>query len=197
MSQLLRSSLLAIMVSVSFVSMRAEDTDSVVIENTPKFIYSVGGSAGMNHLINIKIRGEQLVKRGWGANYSLFMNAQANPLDTAISVYDRVFGFPTLEAGVQLLDYSHTRLHTQNTPYQSRVGYVWTAYIAFRRDIYRNRKWSFGYALENGLALCSRPYNPHSNLDNDFIGQHLALYNVFLCTGIRYGCQCVSYEFWI
>ena len=176
MSQLLRSSLLAIMVSVSFVSMRAEDTDSVVIENTPKFIYSVGGSAGMNHLINIKIRGEQLVKRGWGANYSLFMNAQSNPLDTAISVYDRVFGFPTLEAGVQLLDYSHTRLHTQNTPYQSRVGYVWTAYIAFRRDIYRNRKWSFGYALENGLALCSRPYNPHSNLDNDFIGQHLALY---------------------
>ncbi|MDE7118820.1 MAG: acyloxyacyl hydrolase [Bacteroidaceae bacterium] len=156
---------------------RAEDADSVVVKKCPpKFIYTVGGSAGINHLINIKIRGEKLVKRGWGGNYSLFMNSQANPLDTAISVYDRVFGFPTLEAGVQLLDYSHTRLHTGDTPYQSRMGYAWAAYIAFRRDVYRNRKWSFGYALENGLALCSRPYNPYTNLDNDFIGQHLSLF---------------------
>ncbi len=177
MVQLLRSCLVAIMVSVSFVPMWAEDTDSVDVENAPpKFIYTVGGSAGINHLINIKIRGEKLVKRGWGGNYSLFMNSQANPLDTAISVYDRVFGFPTLEAGVQLLDYSHTRLHTGDTPYQSRMGYAWAAYIAFRRDVYRNRKWSFGYALENGLALCSRPYNPYTNLDNDFIGQHLSLF---------------------
>lgn len=177
MAQLLRSCLVAIIVSVSFLPMQAEDADSVVVENaTPKFIYTVGGSAGINHLINIKIRGEKLVKRGWGGNYSLFMNSQANPLDTAISVYDRVFGFPTLEAGVQLLDYSHTRLHTGDTPYQSRVGYAWAAYIAFRRDVYRNRKWSFGYALENGLALCSRPYNPYTNLDNDFIGQHLSLF---------------------
>ena len=176
MAQLLRSCFVAIMVSVSFVSLRAEDTDSVVTDNTPKFIYSVGGSAGINHLINIKMRGEQLVKRGWGGNYSLFMNSQANPLDTALSVYDRVFGYPTLEAGLQLLDYSHTRMHTGHTPYMSRIGYVWAAYIAFRRDVYRNRKWSFGYALENGLSYCSRPYNPNSNLDNDFIGQHLSLY---------------------
>ena len=177
MAQLLRSCLVAIIVSVSFLPIRAEDADSVVAKNAPpKFIYTVGGSAGINHLINIKIRGEKLVKRGWGGNYSLFMNSQANPLDTAISVYDRVFGFPTLEAGVQLLDYSHTRLHTGDTPYQSRMGYAWAAYIAFRRDVYRNRKWSFGYALENGLALCSRPYNPYTNLDNDFIGQHLSLF---------------------
>ncbi|MBR1520984.1 MAG: acyloxyacyl hydrolase [Bacteroidaceae bacterium] len=177
MVHLYRNILLLVLVSVSFAPMRgAEDADSVVVDTIPKFLYSIGGSGGMNHLLNIKMRGEKLVKRGWGANYSLFMNSQANPLDSAISVYDRVFGFPTLEAGVQLLDYSHARMQTEDTPYMSRLGYVWAAYIGFRRDIYRNRKWSFGYGLENGLSYCSRPYNPVGNGDNDLIGQHLSLY---------------------
>ena len=168
--------LLGMFVSVFFASAGAEDTMAVVQDTVPRFIYSVGGSAGINHMLNITMRGEKLIKRGWGSNYSLFMNSQANPLDSTISVYDRVFGFPTLEAGVQLMDYSHVRMHTEDTPYMSRTGYVWAAYIAFRRDIYRNRKWSFGYGLENGLSLCSRPYNPVNNVDNDLIGQHISLY---------------------
>lgn len=156
--------------------MYAEDTDAVNVDSVPKFLYSIGGGGSISHLFNISMRGEKLVKRGWGGNYSLFMTSQANPLDTAISVYDRVFGFPTLEAGVQLLDFSHTHLHTGDTPYMSSLGCVWNAYIGFRRDIYRNRKWSFGYSLENGLAYCSRPFNTYSNIDNDMIGQHLSLY---------------------
>lgn len=182
--------LIGIMMSVSFVSMNANGTDCVDAYHTdamyshqekekdsiPNFLYSIGGGAGINHLMNIVMRDEKLVKRGWGGSYGVFVNSQANPLDSAISVYDRVFGFPTLEAGFQLLDYSHTRLHTGNTPYQSRVGYVWTPYIAFRRDIYRNRKWSFGYGLENGLTLCSNPYDAATNVDNDMIGQHLSIY---------------------
>ena len=81
----------------SFVCARAEGVDSVVLGTTPKFIYSLGGTAGINHMMNIELRGEKLGKRTWGANYSLFMTSQANPLDSTISVYDRVFGFPTLE----------------------------------------------------------------------------------------------------
>lgn len=153
-----------------------ENVASGDVDTIPKFIYSVGGGAGLNSLMNITIRDEKLVKSGGGAQYSLFVNSQANPLDTAISVYDRVFGFPTLEAGVQLLDYGRTRLHTGNTPYDSSLGCVWNAYIGFRRDIYRNRHWSFGYALENGLAYCSRPYEMEDNVDNDMIGQHLSMY---------------------
>lgn len=168
-------------VSVSSVSIHAEDTDAVEPDTIPKFIYSIGGEAAINHLFNIEMRDEKLVKRGWGSNHSLFMTSQANPLDTAISVYDRIFGFPTLEAGIQLLDYSHTRLHTGDTPYMSRLGYVWTAYVGFRRDIYRNKKWSFGYLLENGLTYCSRPYEAADNVDNDMIGQHLSLYFGFGC----------------
>ena len=177
MRKFLQSYLLVIVLMMFSVPMGAEDTIHVVApDSTPRFIYSVGGSAGMNHLLNITMRGEKLIKRGWGSNYSLFVNSQANPLDSAISVYDRVFGFPTLEAGVQLHDFSHVRMHTADTPYMSRTGYVWAAYIAFRRDIYRNRKWSFTYALENGLSLCSRPYHPSYNVDNDLIGQHLSIY---------------------
>ena len=172
----LRRIFLLISISVSSVSMYAEDTDAVNVDSVPKFLYSIGGGGSISHLFNISMRGEKLVKRGWGGNYSLFMTSQANPLDTAISVYDRVFGFPTLEAGVQLLDFSHTHLHTGDTPYMSSLGCVWNAYIGFRRDIYRNRKWSFGYSLENGLAYCSRPFNTYSNIDNDMIGQHLSLY---------------------
>lgn len=160
----------------SFVVVRAEDVDSLVVGKTPKYIYSVGGMSGINRTMNIRMRGENLGKRLWGANYSLFMTAQVNPLDSTISPYDRAYGFPTLEAGLHLLDYSHLRLQTEDVPYMSSPGYIWAAYIAFRRDIYRNRKWSFGYALENGLSLCSRPYHPATNVDNDFIGQHLSLY---------------------
>ena len=186
MAGVFRKIIAGLCISVSFASLYAEDTVAVAVDTIPKFIYSVGGSAGMNHLLNIEMRGEKLVKRGWGSNYSLFMNSQANPLDSTISVYDRVFGFPTLEAGLQLLDYSHVRMHTEDTPYMSRLGYVWAAYIAFRRDIYRNRKWSFGYGLENGLSLCSRPYDAVGNVDNDLIGQHLSLYFGFgLYAGYR------------
>ena len=188
MTQYLRNIFLWLSLAVSATCLSAEETDSIRVgsvhggiedarvDSVPKFIYSVGASAGMNHLLNIEMRGEKLIKRGWGGNYSLFVNSQANPLDTAISVYDRVFGFPTLEAGVQLMDYSHVRMHTEDTPYMSRTGYVWAAYVAFRRDIYRNRRWSFGYGLENGLSYCSRPYDPANNVDNDLIGQHLSLY---------------------
>lgn len=177
----LKKVVLFVSLLVSSASLCAEDPNGDVADTIPKFIYSVGGEAAMNHLFNITMREEKLVKRGWGGNYSLFMTSQANPLDSAISVYDRVFGFPTLEAGLQLLDYSHTHLHTGDVPYNSNIGYVWTAYIGFRRDIYRNRHWSFGYSLENGLTYCSRPYNPFNNVDNDMIGQHLSLYFGFGC----------------
>ena len=176
MNKILRFFILGLLLLASSGVICAEDADSVVVDSVPKFIYSVGGGAGINRLKNIKMRGENLVKREWGANYELYVNSQANPLDTAISVYDRVFGFPVLEAGLQMIDYSHTRLHTSDTPYLSRLGYVWAAYVGFRRDIYRNRKWSFGYGLENGLAYCSRPYNGDTNLDNDMLGQHLSVF---------------------
>jgi len=152
------------------------DPEEIRCDSVPKHLYSIGGSGGINTLMNIEMRGEKLVKRGWGGHYSLFMNSQANPLDSDISVYDRIFGFPTLEAGLQLLDMSHTRLHTGDTPYNSTLGLTWAAYIGFRRDMYRNRKWSIGYALENGLSLSSRAYNKYNNVDNDMIGQHLCVY---------------------
>ena len=163
-------------VPVPSASLWTQATDSVSDSAPPRFIYSLGGGAGINHLMNIEMRGEKLVKRGWGSNYSVYFDWQANPRDSAFSPYDRFFGFPTLEVGLQLLDYSHTRLHTGDTPYMSTLGLVWTAYVAFRRDIYRNRRWSFGYELENGFALSSRTYEPDNNVDNDMIGQHISMY---------------------
>ena len=70
MKGLFRRYMLLVCVSVSFASMNAEGTDAVVTDSVPKFIYSVGGEAAMNHLLNIEMRGEKLVKRGWGSNYS-------------------------------------------------------------------------------------------------------------------------------
>ena len=97
--------LLFVTMSLSCMSVWAQDSDAIVVDTVPRFIYSIGAGAGANGLMNITIRDEKLVKKNGGANYSLFVNSQANPLDTAISVYDRIFGFPTLEAGLQLLDF--------------------------------------------------------------------------------------------
>lgn len=188
----IRKIILLIIASASFALAYAEDADCVMADavsadsigettvneegRVPHFLYSVGGSVGINHLLNIEMRGEKLVKRGWGGNYGAYFDWRANPLDTTVSVYDKAFRFPALEAGVQMLDYSHTRMHTGDTPYMSTIGYIWTAYVGFRRDIYRNRHWAFSYNLENGIALASRTYEALDNVDNDMIGQHLSMF---------------------
>jgi hypothetical protein len=77
MLSLLRRIFLLISISVSSVSMYAEDTDAVNVDSVPKFLYSIGGGGSISHLFNISMRGEKLVKRGWGGNYSLFMTSQS------------------------------------------------------------------------------------------------------------------------
>lgn len=202
---LFRRFLLLITASVSFVSVYAEDTECIIAEranviltnavptdsvvnnaldeekqwqdnhhkHVPHFLYSVGGSAGLN---NLQKRGGILMNHNWSSNYGMFFNWQTNPLNSAVNMYDRAFGFPTLEAGVQMLDYSRIRLYTEDSPYMSSIGYIWTAYIGFRRDIYRNRHWAFSYSLENGLALSSRTYEASNNMDNELIGQHISMF---------------------
>ena len=60
---------------------------SVRKDSVPKFIYSVGGSGGISHMMNIKMRDEKLGKRLWAGNYSIFMNSQANPLDSGLVTF--------------------------------------------------------------------------------------------------------------
>ena len=126
---------IALFSDTSLYAVSDDASNSVLThDSVPKHIYSIGGTAGLNLVMNIVMRKEKLVKWGMGGHYSLFMNSQANPMDKDISVYDRVFGFPTLEAGIQLMDLSHTQLHTGNTPYNSTLGLVWAGYIGFRRE---------------------------------------------------------------
>ena len=142
-------------------------------KRVPRFISSVGGGAGLNQMLK---RGSKALKTTLGSNYGVFYDWQANPYDSLVSVYDYAFGFPTLEAGVQLLDYSRIRMQQESTPYMSTLGYIWAAYVGFRRDIYRNRRWAFSYSIENGLSLSSRTYEASNNVDNDYIGQHISMF---------------------
>ena len=147
-------------------------TDSV----QPTSHYSIGAAANMSSLLGRKDYGVNLVKKHQTTYYSIFFDYQAQPTDS--SVWDRLYGYPHIEGGIILADFHRVKLSRGDptTPYYSRMGYVVTPYAAFRRDIVNTPHWAAGYTLAMGLGISTRPYNPHNNADNEFIGSRFSMY---------------------
>lgn len=154
------------------LSIHAEDEDGM--DSVPR--YSIGGSAGLSILLGREDAGVDLVKRHSAQFYSLFFNSQSLPSDS--NIYDRAWHFPSIEAGLLLADFSHVRLSRDypSEHYMSGMGYEIAAYAAFRRDLLRNNQLRVGYALCNGVAYSTRPYNRYTNVDNEFTGSRLSVY---------------------
>ena len=147
-------------------------TDSV----QPTSHYSIGAAANMSSLLGRKDYGVNLVKKHQTTYYSIFFDYQAQPTDS--SVWDRLYGYPHIEGGIILADFHRVKLSRGDPtiPYYSRMGYVVTPYAAFRRDIINTPQWAAGYTLAMGLGISTRPYNPHNNADNEFIGSRFSMY---------------------
>lgn len=86
----------------------------------------------------------------------LYAECRISALPEDSSLYDNAFGYPMLEGGFLLADYSHIRLHEENrhAPYISGLGYMVAAYGAFRRDVVRSGRFSLSYSLENLVSDC-------------------------------------------
>lgn len=147
-------------------------TDSV----QPPSHYSIGAAANMSSLLGRKDYDVSLVKKHQTTYYSLFFNYQAQQADS--SKWDKLYGYPHIEGGIIIADFHRVMLSREDPtiPYYSRMGYVVTPYAAFRRDIVNTPHWATGYTLAMGLGISTRPYNPHNNADNEFIGSRFSMY---------------------
>lgn len=106
--------------------------------------------------------------------YSLQMNHKALASDS--SIYDRLFGFPSLSVGLLLADYHRICMQRKTTAYRSGTGRMLAVYAAFSRDLFRSKRFSLDYRFENGLGWCSRPNDGFTNEDNEFVGSPLSIY---------------------
>ena len=157
---------------ISPVVTYAESEDSICTASR----YSVGASAGLSALLGRKDAGVSLVRNHSSQFYSVFVNSQSLPADS--NAYDYAWQFPSVEAGVLMADFSHVKLSRDYDAdhYLSGMGYEFAAYGSFRRDLFRSSHARLGYALGNGIAYSTRPYNRNTNVDNEFTGSRLSIY---------------------
>lgn len=95
---------------------------------------------------------------------------------------DILFGLPTLEAGLLVLDYTHSPLHNTSAKSYfpnrepSNAGQMITPYAAVSRALAYGSKAEFGYRMSQGIGICTRPYSYPSNPENELIGARLSIF---------------------
>lgn len=138
--------------------------------------WSFSLSGGSAHLLKSTEENSAQVDGRVGAHYGINATWQAPHNPSHLS--DRAFGYPAVDIGLTVTDFSATRFsHPKKPrPYRSRLGREYTLYGAFRRDIVRTARQSFGYTLENGLGIASSPYERQHNADNLLIGSRFSFY---------------------
>lgn len=167
-------------------TVRAEVTDSLRAEVPSKTRGIVGVAAGVNtgyilpHNPVVKglLTGRNLVTASqvsavWRANAS---NASED---------DLMYGLPRFEAGLMVFDFSTAPLHrTQHTDIitqftadkPSSIGQMITPYAAMNRPLVRGSRMEFGYRLEQGFGISTRPYNKQTNPENELIGSPVSVF---------------------
>ena len=138
--------------------------------------YSVGASVGAFSMLGHKDAGVNLVKKNDGQFYSVYVDYQTCRADS--NAYDVAWGFPLLEGGIYVGDFTHTRLMREYpTPhYYSSLGASIITYFAFKRHLVQDNGFSVGYAVENGVSFNTKPYNKWNNVDNEFLGSRFSVY---------------------
>ena len=144
--------------------------------NTRIASWSFSLSGGMAHLMRNTEENSARIDGRTGTYYGV--NATWSSPRDPNHLSDRAFGYPSIDIGLTVTDFSATRFFRPNRPrpYRSRLGREYTLYGAFRRDIMRTARQSFGYTLENGLGIASSPYERQHNADNLLIGNRFSFY---------------------
>lgn len=159
----------------SIIPLQAQKPDSClnnIVKKKNRITYGI--SAGGGKLIPGDISGKELIKSKKLTFYDINFQYRALPTDT--NIYDKVFGFPGIEGGILLGDYSNIKLSENPDGPFSSIGIIAGAYGSFNRDIFNNGKWRLGYSLKNGIGICSKPYSPNDNYENLIIGSRWSLF---------------------
>ena len=144
--------------------------------NTRHASWSFSLSGGTAHLLRDTEENSARIDGRTGAYYGV--NATWSSPRDPNHLSDRAFGYPSIDIALTVTDFSATRFFRPNRPrpYRSHLGREYTLYGAFRRDIVRTARQSFGYTLENGFGIASSPYERQHNADNLLIGNRFSFY---------------------
>ena len=120
-----------------------------------------------------KFAKELIRANGFG---SLNLNVTFRADSTTATPYDISFGYPGIEAGILIADYTRTTLGRPNRDHTSRIGYILGIYGKFNRDLLNTGAFRIGYSISNGIGYCPHPYSWPDNIDNEFIGTPFTIY---------------------
>ncbi|MBQ8046515.1 MAG: acyloxyacyl hydrolase [Prevotella sp.] len=98
------------------------------------------------------------------------------PMPAAGNPYDRAMGYPMLQAGISVADFTHVHLSRPSTPYDSRIGRLITLYGGMQYDFFRRGNLAVGVDLQNGVSYCTDPFDERDNIDNEQIGARLSIF---------------------
>lgn len=95
---------------------------------------------------------------------------------------DILFGLPTIETGVLVMDYAGVALHNTgpNTRFPGRkpsdAGQMIVPYGAVSRPLAYGKRAEFGYRMSQGIGFSTRPYSYPDNPENELIGAPLSIF---------------------
>ncbi len=123
--------------------------------------------------------GKDLILGTGYSSYAFHVSYRADSLHATPS--DVSFGHPVIEGGILVSDYSRSPLcHPSSSTYGS-IGHIIGLYGKFSRDLLNTGSFRMGYAISNGLGICTRPYSYPDNQANEFIG---ARFSIYFSTGL-------------
>lgn len=142
---------------------------------------TISASAAEGKAMKVNASANRYMNEGTSMQYyGVEATWHANGSTDSINVYDGLWGRPEVGGGFLLADFSHIPLHAitaqENPTYTSTIGQMLTFYATFRRDLLRTRHWNLGYKMENGVGICTKPYDLETNLQNTIIGSPLTVY---------------------
>lgn len=118
--------------------------------------------------------GKELIEKNSFGSYNFNVTYRSDK--SSATPYDVSFGYPGIEAGILLSDYTRSSLRSPSRDYSSGIGYIIGLYGRFNRDLFNNGYFRFGYSISNGIGYCTRPYSYPDNIDNEFIGSPFSIY---------------------
>lgn len=135
---------------------------------------SYGFSLERGKLIPGDEYGSDLIRSNGFGNYILNFTYRSDSLSA--TPYDRSFGYPGIEAGLIVADYSRSTLSHPRYNTLSHIGYIIGFYGKFNRDLFNTGMFRGGYSIANGIGYCTRPYSYPDNSGNEFIGTPFSIY---------------------
>lgn len=111
--------------------------------------------------------------------YNVSMGWRARGEEASVS--DELYGRPTIEGGLMVLDYQHVPLHNVGEKgyfpgrEPSSIGQMITPYAAVSRPLFSTRDVELGFYSMQGIGICTHPYDLVKNPENEFVGARFAI----------------------